>query len=291
MQAKTFQNAPVFEALQGLAVIIQTGTKNQARAELARLEALEVFQGKKAWQSSFGKLAQVFETLEPQFKIFAMGGNKKLPFVAFSTLPGVTCPGAGDCIQYCYSYRAWRYPAAFARQAQNAFLMRHNRAPIAENFRAIVAEKPEGFDFRLYVDGDFSSADDVHFWMHHLTMADRVRAYGYSKSFAEILAFDATGRQWPGNYLLNVSGGHNASPDTIAKIKDLPITRGDFIAVNIGRIVKSSDHGKPKTNKDLREAFGKKAFPCPGQCGACTGAGHACGLNQLRGVPIIIAVH
>ena len=28
------------------------------------------------------------------FSIFAIGGNSKLPFVSFSTIPGATCPGA-----------------------------------------------------------------------------------------------------------------------------------------------------------------------------------------------------
>ena len=52
-------------------------------------------------------------------------GNGKLPFLSFSTLPAVTCPGAGDCLVYCYSYKAWRQPAAFFRQVQNTLLM-HN---------------------------------------------------------------------------------------------------------------------------------------------------------------------
>lgn len=56
-------------------------------------------------------------------------GNGKLPFVAYSELPMATCPGAGDCAVYskqsgknkgwCYSFRAWRYPDAFARQFLN----------------------------------------------------------------------------------------------------------------------------------------------------------------------------
>ena len=46
-------------------------------------------------------------------------GNVKLPFLSFSTLPGVTCPGASSCLDYCYSFKAWRQPAAFFRQVQN----------------------------------------------------------------------------------------------------------------------------------------------------------------------------
>lgn len=79
----------------------------------------------------------------------AAKGNVKLPFVAYSHLPMVSCPGAGRCAVYeeeeyeavrmvkdpetgqvvehrskakhpyhrgfCYSFKAWRYPDAFAR--------------------------------------------------------------------------------------------------------------------------------------------------------------------------------
>jgi hypothetical protein len=112
--------------------------------------------------------------------------------------------------------------------------------------------------------------------------------YGYSKSFDAILAYRAS---YPTNYILNISGGHNASFETIEKVKALPITRGEFIAVSIGKKVKSTDHGTAETNKALRETFKIKAFPCPGTCGTCTGKGHACGMQALKGVPIIIAMH
>ena len=56
------------------------------------------------------------------FKVFKIG-NSKLPFLNFSTLPIVTCIGAGICKKYCYSFKAWRYPASFLRQVQNTLLM------------------------------------------------------------------------------------------------------------------------------------------------------------------------
>ncbi len=31
------------------------------------------------------------------FAVWNIDGNSKLPFASFSTLPGVTCPGAGAC--------------------------------------------------------------------------------------------------------------------------------------------------------------------------------------------------
>lgn len=63
--------------------------------------------------------------------VLAAKGNKKLPFVSYSELPMATCPGAGLCRvpmnhdtrralranggAWCYSFKAFRYPTAFAR--------------------------------------------------------------------------------------------------------------------------------------------------------------------------------
>lgn len=66
--------------------------------------------------------------------IISAKGNSKLPFASYSTLPMASCPGAGSCRVevveqpgrglvadgYCYSFTAWRYPSAFARQWRNA---------------------------------------------------------------------------------------------------------------------------------------------------------------------------
>jgi hypothetical protein len=290
MQVKQFSNnAKKFKALNKLAIAIQSGTQSEAMQALKALQGSEAFKGK-GWQANFAKLENVLNTGKPEYSIFALGGNSKLPFVAFSTLPGVTCPGAGACLEFCYSFRAWRYPAAFMRQAQNAYLMRWHNDVIIAGFVSLAQSRPDGFDFRLYVDGDFSSGADVALWMETLKALPHVRAYGYSKSFAALLGYGAF-NTWPKNYMLNISSGHNASPEMLKYVKELPIVRGEFIAVSIGKKVKSTDHGKPETNRALREAFKVKAFPCPGTCGTCTGKGHACGLSQLKNVPIIIAIH
>jgi len=239
------------------------------------------------WKQNFDKLSIVLNTGVPQYSVFTIG-NSKLPFISFSVLPGVTCPGAGDCLQFCYSFRAWRYPAAFMRQCQNTILMRFNQDAIVSALDTIVSKIPDGFDMRLYVDGDFASVSDVAFWFDVLNQNPTIRAYGYSKSFDAILAYAGA---WPTNYQLNISGGHNANEDTIARVKALPITRGEFIAVSIGRKINSKDHGTPSVNRALREAFKVKAFTCPGKCGSCTGKGHACGMSTLKGLPIIIAMH
>ena len=287
--------APKFAKLQDLAIAITTGGDSEISKALLNLQCDNAFQGK-AWQLCFAKLADTFTDKQPRFSVFALDGNGKLPFVAFSTLPGVTCPGAGACIDYCYSYRAWRYPAAFCRMAQNAYLMRFAQDSIAQAWQAIVAKRPEGFDFRLYVDGDFSHVGDVIFWMSLLNSAPMVQAYGYSKSFAILLAYDTflsiENGSWPKNYQLNISSGHNASPAMVKYVKALPITRGEFIAVPIGRKIHSSEHGTPAINQALRQAFPHtKIFPCPGTCGSCTGKGHACGMQALKGITIAIAIH
>lgn len=290
MITKTFTNAPKFAKLQEFAIVVQTGDDNAISKALYQLQIDPAFSGT-GWQTNLNKLADVFATHTANFSVFALGGNSKLPFVSFSTLPGVTCPGAGDCINFCYSYRAWRYPAAFARMVQNAYLMRFAPNVIADAFSLIAANRPNGFDFRLYVDGDFSSGGDVAFWMQLLHDTPNARAYGYSKSFAALLGYNVIGT-WPSNYQLNISGGHNASKAMVDYVKALPITRGEFVAVSIGKKVKSTDHGTIATNAALRAAFpDQKIFPCPGTCGTCTGKGHACGMPQMKNRVIAIAMH
>jgi len=164
MKRKVFKNAPKLQKLADFAIVLQHGGTVEISRALYALQIDPAFSGT-GWQASFNKLADVFADGVARFSIFALGGNSKLPFVAFSTLPGVTCPGAGDCMDFCYSYRAWRYPAAFARQVQNTWLMRFKPQAIADAFQAIAAKRPAGFDFRLYVDGDFSGVDDVILWM------------------------------------------------------------------------------------------------------------------------------
>jgi hypothetical protein len=271
-------------ALRALASIVQNGSIDAIIATLETLSADERFQSI-GWQRSFARLSRVFTTGKPELTVIKSDGNSKLPFYAFSSLPGVTCPGAGECLKFCYSFRAWRYPDAFARQVQNAFLMRFYPNTIKAAFNAM----PDGVDFRLYVDGDFSSVSDVSFWFSLLLSRPGIKAYGYSKSFAELLAY--TG-DYPINYALNVSSGHNHSVDTVNMIKTLPVTRGEFRAVSVGFKVKSNMHGTKAVNDALRIKSNERIFPCPGKCGSCTGKGHACGmLDSLKGRVIAIAIH
>ena len=292
MQTKTFSATAVkFQALQSLAVIAQTGTLFDIKSAINGIIENPLF-ASKGWQLNFKKLLQAVYSGCPEFSIFA-AGNSKLGghIAAFSTLPGVTCPGAGECLNFCYSYSAWRYPAAISRQLQNAIFMRFYTPAIVRAFIALPADTT----LRLYVDGDFSSLQDIAHWQSLLITRPDVKAYGYSKSFALLLEYNGQvnqgAKQWADNYLLNISGGHNADKVTAALATALPITRGTFEAVSLGRKVKSSEHGTPATNKALREAYKAKAFTCPGQCNSCTPKGHACGLPAFKNVNIIIAVH
>jgi len=292
---KTFSaTAPVLARLYKLAQVVQNGDRATIKRAVRAIRRDAMFKGKKGWQAAFAKLAMTVDTLRPTFSIFAVDGNSKLPFVAFSSLPGVTCPGAGDCLEFCYSFRAWRYPAAFARQAQNAFLLRFNGSAIRAEFDRIAAQRREGFDLRLYVDGDFADSLDVAFWMNSLRYAPQVRAYGYSKSFAELIEFnDSWGGNWPENYRLNLSSGYSeAAARRLSVVRTLPIVRGEFVAVSVGHRVRSSDHARPAHQRMVREAAGpEKVFACPGKCGSCTPSGHACGSAKFAGIKIAIAMH
>ena len=289
MFIRSFANAPKFSALQDFAVVIQTGTKSDIADAYNALSASPLFQTK-GWQRAISSFAAVLAYDVAAFSVFAEG-NSKLPFYAFSTLPGVTCPGAGECIAFCYSYRAWRYPSAFFRQCQNAYLMRFNRDAIVASLHNIVQENPNGFDFRLYVDGDFSSQGDVDFWMLMMASYPSIKAYGYSKSFALLLSYVNNGGVVPDNYRLNISSGHNADDATVSAIRKHSFVRGDFVAVSIGRKIKASDYGTKAVNDALRTKFDAKIFPCPGKCGTCTNVGHACGSDVFKGRIIAIAVH
>lgn len=247
----------------------------------------------KGWRSQLLKLEAFLDDGQPRFSIHAGEGNSKLPFVSFSTAPGSTCPGAGECLEFCYSYRAWRYPAALARQIQNTVLMqtKRGRALILADLDTYAKKAAPTLNYRLYVDGDFQNETQLAFWMDALASRPWLKCYGYSKSWAEFVEYARTGGEFPSNYLLNLSSGSNASPEVAAAVRKLSCVRGEFNAVSLGRAVKSTDHGDRAHQAELRQVYGKKAFTCPGQCGTCTKVEHACGSDRFKGLDIIIAVH
>jgi hypothetical protein len=236
--------------------------------------------------------------------VFADGGNSKLPFYAFSSLAGIDCPQAGACLYgasgdllggFCYSFKAWRYPAAFMRQLVNSIRLRTKagRDEIVAAWMAL----PRNVTVRLYVDGDFASPEILAFWMRLCVARPDLQVYGYSKSWRLLLSYDqATGGRWPSNYLLNLSSGGNGTDAEKLAVSRLPIARGEFIAIETKR-----NHGKAYQSKrndgfadyarDVREQAGRRVFVCSGKCGDCTPSGHACGSEKFRGVPIAIGVH
>jgi hypothetical protein len=267
------------------------------------LKALEDIENKSGVKpGTWGHYANRFKSLllddeykTIPFSIFASGGNSKLPFVSFSTIPGATCPGAGDCLDFCYSFKAWRYPAAFFRQLQNFYLMnsKKGRDIIAKEFKGLKLKKGKSFlNLRLYVDGDFRNVNDLTFWMNLLFLRPEIKAYGYSKSWKEFLIYDSLKLNFPENYKLNLSSGSIHSNEVKNRMKKLSCVRGEFVAVEIDKQYDSPLGNRSKEyNKAVRNAINGRSFVCPGLCGSCTPSGHACGSNRFKGVTIAIATH
>lgn len=294
------------QQLQPIVDALGAHSNQPALVAAAIWKALECDSIKPGWRCHLLKLALFCEQLaegisSPAFTIIAEG-NSKLPFLSFSAMPGFAfCPGSGDCRDWCYSFSAWRYPAAFCRQAQNTLLLSSyaGRVSIKSALNAQLRRPKykalEKVDFRLYVDGDFRSGEDIHFWMSLIGNNPKLATYGYSKSFREFLdydnALDRRGATWPTNYVLNVSSGHRHTPGIVQAIEALPITRGRFVAVAMPKKARSTDHGDRVHQKELRDHYGKTAFTCPGSCGTCTPSGHACGSKRFANVDIIIAAH
>jgi hypothetical protein len=279
----------------------------------ASIEPLRpVFKDREAWARVHSKARDKGKGYREVFSRFDRGelpeifekGNGKLPFFAFSSLPGIDCPQAGACLYgangdlmggFCYSFKAWRYPAAFFRQLVNSLRLRteSGRAEIVTAWFAL----PKGATVRLYVDGDFASPEILSFWMRLCVSRPDLQVYGYSKSWQLLLSHDkASGGIWPRNYLLNLSSGGSGTEAEKEAVSRLPIARGEFIAVQT-----IADHGKAYQSRknagfgayreDVKAQAGRKVFVCSGKCGDCTPSGHACGSEKFRGIPIAIGIH
>ena len=298
-----------FDVLRNVAQSIQFNSEEHIIETLSNamryFESRRIAQGKSDhgsnYVNAFRKLQSfiIGDRAKVPFSIFAEKGNSKLPtFIAFSSLPGVTCPGSGDCLDFCYSFRTWHKPTAYMRQAQNAYILRFKPQWIVAAIDSLMHKKKfrNGFDLRLYVDGDFSSMSDFALWQGILKDHPTIRAYGYSKSFSEIMAYADSGASFAPNYVLNVSNGHNHDDAMVKRIEALPITRGSFVAVPVPHRGRSIDHANPEHRKLVQSTTkantnAVKAFACPGQCNTCTSAGHACGSMKFKGIAIGIAVH
>lgn len=287
-------------------------------AKWLRRTIISALPTKSAWHKQLRTLSHRLEVVsDPENGLAKLGkkiaifapGNSKLSFFAFSSLPGHTCPGAGVCLDWCYSFRAWRYAGALCRQLLNAVLLKYRPDIVSAAFRAL----PLDVIVRLYVDGDFSSVGDISFWMTELRSRSDIKAYGYSKSWAELLEYGRDNK-YPANYVLNLSSGslHNTPEqrENMAQLlcdDDNTLVRGGsaknaaFTAVPLSKEAKSV---LPRGNKAyshsayapaVREAalliLDQKVFACPGKCDLCRPDGiHACGDRNFR-APIAIGLH
>jgi hypothetical protein len=234
----------------------------------------------------------------PAFTIFTRG-NSKLPFVSFSVLPLVSCPGAGDCKRWCYSLKAWRYPAAFFRQLQNLILLfsKEGLEHIIQAWNKI----EKGAQVRLYVDGDVHNLETLAFWFGLCYSRPDLSVYGYSKSWGVFLRWQG---EFPTNYTLNLSSGSVYNAEVKSQVAKLPIVRGEFVAVqaSVPAPKRCKKTGAPsdlgawqayrKAVTEAAQAAGHaKVFVCPGLCGFCSNGKHACGNRAFDGVTIAIGVH
>jgi len=232
-------------------------------------------------------------------------GNEKLPFLSWSTAPGINCPGAGLCWNngrgYCYSLKAWRYPAAFFRQLQNTILenTHFGRAIILQHLDRLQDlpkfKKLDHITLRLFVDGDFSSLENLKFWLDAIKARPKLKVYGYSKSLLFFKQLNESGYKWPKNYVLNGSSGSKYENTEIARyVSKLPIYRGEFKTMYVSKETLTAwktQELKPIHTNELRQK-NKKYFICPTKCGDCTKIGHACGNNDVfKDVTIVIPAH
>ena len=268
---------------------------------------------KPSWEQYATKLFKwlhepIKTAIHTPFTMFTRG-NAKLPFLSWSTLPGFNCPGALDCWAlakgWCYSLKAWRHAPPFMRQLQNTIIERQTayRALIKLELKRLLNSKKysgAAVPFRLYVDGDFQNVQQLKFWMDTLKEFPRLKAYGYSKSLHLFKELDQTGYNWPENYALNLSSGGKYQTGSIAEyVKNMSITRGEFIAVSTTKETLKAwkkNELTPQMRRDIKQQVNsRKTFICPGKCGDCTlikDNPHACGnIERFKDVKILIPIH
>ena len=243
------------------------------------------------FEIEYRKFRTFMETGVPQWTLFTVG-NQKLgnAIIGWSTFPLLTCPGAGDCATWCYSFKAHRHVSAYFRQLQNTILIMRQSTHIVDAFHKL----PLNGDLRLYVDGDIDSTATLEFWNTLLLQRPDLAAYGYSKSWELFQEYD--GPIAP-NYKLNLSSGSKYGEAMKQRMLKLQVTRGEFIAIpGMGKNQHRDDSDNwpewVKRIKTQAKAQGhSKVFVCPGNCETCTPNGHACGSDSFKGVAVAIGVH
>lgn len=278
------------------------------RAKYMKMQAYKAGNVKKVgtYGYYFMKLSRVFLYYDEHttgitrdaFSIFS-NENTKLKYKNFSTLPGHTCPGAGKCLDFCYSFKAWRNPSVFCRQLMNSVLLIDRKAVIAEAFKQLKNDTI----VRLYVDGDIDSIQTLSFWFGLLSKRPSILAFGYSKSWEVFLTYANQKLPFPGNYVLNISGGskYDSNDDMREQMLALPITRHVFDAVdtsgNYSKGFKRYDDAEyhREVRAKLKQKYpGQNVFSCTGKCHDCISVKGrnmpACSLIDLK-LPIGNGTH
>ena len=235
-----------------------------------------------------------------KFPVFKKG-NGKLPFLNYSTIPVVNCPGAGACAteNYCYSLKSLRFPKSTLSWLQNQILENHYFDLIELELEKYLKSNHKkqlknnlNIDFRLYNDGDFSTLNNMVLWFNLLKKYPNLKTYGYTKSLHLVKELTLTGYEFPNNYRFNISSGSKyeyLKNDNI--LKNNPCYRGNFIAFDLnGRKISPTKINKNDI-KTIRNSFNKKVFICPGLCASCTSIGHACGNSKFDDIDIIVTKH
>ena len=284
---------------------------------LAMLDAIDAMKHggiEPRYQKGSGKTPSVVRYMFPIFTC----GNIKLPFWTWSKLPVYTCPGAGACSQICYSLKHLSQPAPFYTWAQNTLLAHFVPEVIAEAFAML----PDASVLRLHVDGDFETVEEIAGWMEILStrppvfdghkLVGGISAYSYTKSWDQVLEYDANGT-WAKGLFLNISSGsrYENHAEKKARVLAVPCVRGEFVVIDDERLPhrlpgrKLTEEQKDAmseeriaiVSEDMKEIYkGRKWFVCRGKCAVCVDHrngvyGHACGDKGFGGMVIGIGRH
>lgn len=103
-------------------------------------------------------------------------------------------------------------------------------------------------DFRLYVDGDFKTINNLINWMTLLKTCNNINSYGYSKSKHLFLELHNQGFKYPDNYKLNLSNGSKFDFLDNDLLK-LYFVRGRFMSYKFDKKVNVEDLTKEHKKK------------------------------------------
>jgi hypothetical protein len=225
----------IYPAMNELAKVVSKGSEDDASDALMEFCNTVESRGK-AWASAVRNMRGMVQS---EFSVIPYTvitpGNSKLDFWAWSVIPMHTCPGAGACKDWCYSFTGWRNVAPFFRQIQNTFLQRFYQPVIVEVFDTLKTEKRKWI--RLYVDGDFDSVETINFWVEAIRTRKELSAYCYTKSWDQFIEYQdilaQNGEAWPDNFVVNLSTGSIHGEAKYNQMLAMKCARGPFIPITI----------------------------------------------------------